>query len=81
MGYFLLLSVSDLVKDIERAVYLGYSSFLIRGFILMMNCCYLSFLIDEIWLDLQDNIFNFPYLWKTSHNRPLGRTDWAFILD
>ena len=23
MGYFLLLSVSDLVKDIERAVYLG----------------------------------------------------------
>ena len=23
MGYFLLLSVSDLVKDIERVVYLG----------------------------------------------------------
>ena len=23
MGYFLLLSVLDLVKDIERAVYLG----------------------------------------------------------
>ena len=30
----------------------------------MMNCYYLSFLIDEIWLDLQDNIFYFPYLWK-----------------
>ena len=29
----------------------------------MMNCYYLSFLIDEIWLDLQDNIFYFPYLW------------------
>ena len=23
----------------------------------MMNCYYISFLIDEIWLDLQDNIF------------------------
>ena len=22
----------------------------------MMSCYYLSFLIDEIWLDLQDNI-------------------------
>ena len=30
-GYFLLLSVSGLVKDIERAVYLGLSSFLIGG--------------------------------------------------
>ena len=46
----------------------------------MMNCYYLSFLIDEIWLDLQDNIFYFPYLWKTSHSRPLGRADWAFIM-
>ena len=46
----------------------------------MMNCYYLSFLIDEIWLDLQDNIFYFPYLWETSHNRPLGRADWTFIL-
>ena len=25
----------------------------------MMNCHYLSFLIDEIWLDLQDIIFYF----------------------
>ena len=32
---FLLLSVSDLVMDLERAVYLGKS----------------SFLIGEIWLD------------------------------
>ena len=46
----------------------------------MMNCYYLSFLIDEIWLDLQDNIFYFPYLWETSHNRPLGRADWTFIM-
>ena len=46
----------------------------------MMNCYYLSFLIDEIWLDLQDNIFYFSYLWETSDNRPLGRANWAFIL-
>ena len=45
----------------------------------MMNCYYLSFLIDEIWLDLQDNIFYFPNLWETSHNRPSGRADWTFI--
>ena len=31
MGYFLLLSVSGLIKDIEREVYLGLSSFLIGG--------------------------------------------------
>ena len=29
--YFLLLSVSDLIKDIERIVYLGLSFFLIGG--------------------------------------------------
>ena len=46
----------------------------------MTNCYYLSFLIDEIWLDLQDNIFYFPYHWETFHNRPSGRTDWTFIL-
>ena len=46
----------------------------------MMNCYYRSFLIDEIWLDLQDNIFYFPYLWETSHNQPSGRADWTFIL-
>ena len=46
----------------------------------MMNCYYLSFLNDEIWLDLQDNIFYFPYLWETFHNRPSSRTDWTFIL-
>ena len=38
MGYFLLLSVSGLVKDKERAVYLGLSSFLIGGSDLMMIC-------------------------------------------
>ena len=38
MVYFLLLSVSGLVKDIERAVYLGLSSFLIGGSDLMMIC-------------------------------------------
>ena len=30
-GYFLLLSVSDLIRDIERAVYLELSFFLIGG--------------------------------------------------
>ena len=74
-GIFLLLSVSDLVKDIERVVYLGKSSFLIGGSGWMMNCYFLSFLIDEIRLDLQDNIFYFSYLWETSHNRPSGRAD------
>ena len=44
------------------------------------NCYYLSFLIDEIWLNLQDNIFYFPYHWETFHNRPSGRADWTFIL-
>ena len=39
-GYFLLLSVSDLIKDFERAVYLELSFFLIGG----------------IWLDLQDEL-------------------------
>ena len=46
----------------------------------MMNYYYLSFLIDEIWLDLQGNIFYFPYLWETFHNRPSGQADWTFIL-
>ena len=46
----------------------------------MMNCYYFSFLIDEIWLDLQDNIFYFPYFWETSHNRPSGRANLTFIL-
>ena len=41
----------------------------------MMNCYYLSFLIDEILLDLQDNIFYFPYLWETFHNQPSGQAD------
>ena len=39
-GYFLLLSVSDLIKDIERTVYLGLYFFLIGG----------------IRLDLQDEL-------------------------
>ena len=30
-GYFMLLSVSDLIRDIERAVYLELSFFLIGG--------------------------------------------------
>ena len=38
MGYFLLLLVSGLVTDIERAVYLGLSSFLIGGSDSMMIC-------------------------------------------
>ena len=41
----------------------------------MMNCYYLYFLIDEIWLDLLDNIFYLPYLWETSHNQPSDRAD------
>ena len=50
MGYFLLLSVSGLVKDIERAVYLGLSSFLIGGSDSMMIC------YCEVLLDLRNNI-------------------------
>ena len=46
----------------------------------MMNCHYLSFLIDEIWLDLQDIIVYFSYLWETSYNRSLGQADWSLIL-
>ena len=49
-GYFLLLSVSDLIKDIDRVVYLESSSFLIGG----------------IWLDSPDELLYrelsyFPY--------------------
>ena len=33
-GYFLLLSISDLIRDIERAVYLELSFFLIGGILL-----------------------------------------------
>ena len=45
----LLLSASDSVMDLERAIYLGLSSFPIRGRIqLMMICDYSSFLIEEI---------------------------------
>ena len=47
---------------------------------MITNCYYLSFLVDEIWLDLQDNIFYFPYHWETFHNRSLGQADWTFIL-
>ena len=46
----------------------------------MTNCYYLYLFIDEIWLDLQDNIFYFPYIWETFHNRPSGLPDWTFIL-
>ena len=52
MGYFLLLSVSDLIKDMERAVYLELSFFLIDGIRLDLQSCYivnfLIFLICEI---------------------------------
>ena len=40
IGYFLLLSVSDLIRDIERVVYLELSFFLFGG----------------IWLDSQDEL-------------------------
>ena len=46
----------------------------------MINCYYLSFLIDEILLDLQDNILYFPYLCETFYNRHSGRADWTFIM-
>ena len=49
---FLLLSVSDSVMDLERAIYLGLSTFPIGGRIqLMMICDYFFFLIEEIWVD------------------------------
>ena len=61
----------------------------------MMICYYLSFLIDEIWLDLQDNIFLgiilFSVLVKFNlicriwaiqviQDRSLGLADWTFVL-
>ena len=46
---------------------------------MMIYYC-LSFLIGEVWLDLWNNIFYFPYLWETFHNRPSGRANWTFIL-
>ena len=61
----------------------------------MMTCYYLSFLIEEIWLDLQDNILLEVILFSVlaKHNlicriwtfqfiqgRPLGLTGWAFVL-
>ena len=48
MRYFLLLSVSDLVKDIKRAIYLGKSSFLIggSGLICLMNWHIVNYLIS-----------------------------------
>ena len=89
MRYFLSLSVSDLVKDIERAVYLGKSSFLIggSGLICLMSCYIVNYLISLLvrfgWIFkiiYYWGLFYFPYLWETSHNRPLGRADWTFIL-
>ena len=57
--YFLPLSVSDSIWDIERVVYLELSSLLVRfGLICRMSCCivnYLIFLAGEIKLDLQNN--------------------------
>ena len=61
----------------------------------MMICYYLSFLIDEIWLDGQDNIllgiilisvlaeFNLNckiWAFQIIQDRPLGLADRAFIL-
>ena len=61
----------------------------------MMICYYLSFLIDEYWLDLPDNIFLgiilFSVLAKfnpicriwaiqVTQDRPLGLADWTFVL-
>ena len=46
---FLLLFVSDLVMDLERAIYLGLSTLPIGGRIkLMMIFDYSSFFIEEI---------------------------------
>ena len=61
----------------------------------MMTCYYLSFLIEEIWLDLQDNILLGVILFSVlaKHNlickiwtfqfiqgRPLGLAGRAFVL-
>ena len=61
----------------------------------MMICYYLSFLIDEIWLDLQDNIlleiilfsvlakFNLicrTWAFQITQDWPLDLVNWAFIL-
>ena len=72
MGYFLLLLVSGLVKDIEIAVYLGLSSFLIGGSDSMM--IYFCGII-YYW-----GLSYFLYLWETFHNWSLGQAGWSLIL-
>ena len=61
----------------------------------MMICNYLSFLIEEIWVDWQDNIlfgiilfsvlanFNLTcgiWAFQIIRYRPLGPSGWAFVL-
>ena len=76
---FLLLSVLDLVMDLERAIYLGLSTFPIGGRIqLMMICDYFSFLIEEIWVDWQNNILFGIILFSALANFNLICGIWAF---
>ena len=87
LGYFLLLSIIFFVI-IDIRFGNGYRKSSLFGIIFLPywgirfddELLLLSFLIDEIWLDLQDNILYFSYLWETFHNRPLGQANWAFIL-
>ena len=76
---FLLLSVSDLVMDLERAIYFGFSTFPIRGRIqLMMICNYFSFLIEEILVDWQNNVLFGIILFYVLANFNLTCRIWAF---
>ena len=96
----IFLAIIGIRFDMERAVYLELSFFLIDGIrvdpqdeLLYRELSY--FLIGEIYLDLQDNILLgiiiFPlsmgyglicrtWAFMTTHNRPLDRADWAFIM-
>ena len=65
--------------DLERAVYLGLSSFLIGGEILLvMICYYFSFLIEGLWLDRQDNILLGVILFFVLAKRNLICRIWTF---
>ena len=59
----------------------------------MMICYYFSFLIDEIWQDnilfgiilfsvlVKFNLICWIWVFQIIQDRPVGLTDWAFVLD
>ena len=82
-GYFLPLSVSDSIKDIERAVYLELSPSLIGGIPLDLQDKLLYhelsfFLAGEIYLDLQDKMLLGIILFSLSKGFSLICWMWVF---